>query len=98
MPIQRAAKACDVPLDVDMTDWHLYQLVWRNQSTSFSVDGRVVLEHAPSPAGPLGFVLWLDNQYAVVTPWGKLRYGLLETSGRQWMEIDEITIEPFQMT
>ena len=44
------------------------------------------------PKGPLGFVLWLDNQYMVVTPWGKFGYGLLESPGQQWLEISELRI------
>jgi hypothetical protein len=38
--------------------------------------------------------MWLDNQYAVVKPWGRFGYGLLEAPGRQWMEVDTLAIEP----
>jgi hypothetical protein len=38
--------------------------------------------------------MWLDNQYLVVTPWGRLRWGLLDTPGRQWLEVSELAIEP----
>jgi len=41
--------------------------------------------------------VWLDNQYAVITPWGRLGYGLLKIVGRQWLEIGEIHIEPLQV-
>jgi hypothetical protein len=38
--------------------------------------------------------MWLDNQYLIVTPWGRLGYGLLDAAGRQWMEVDALVIEP----
>jgi hypothetical protein len=80
-------------LDVDMTAWHTYELVWLPDHSRFTVDERVVLDDAPSPRGPLGFVLWMDNQYAIVTPWGQLGHGTLAVQGAQWLEISEITIE-----
>ena len=42
----------------------------------------------------LGFVLWLDNQYMVATPWGRFKYGLLDAPGRQWLQIGHFAIEP----
>ncbi|HIP97022.1 MAG TPA: hypothetical protein EYH32_07390 [Anaerolineae bacterium] len=77
-----------------MTEWHTYAIEWGVERARFSVNGEPVLEDAPSPRGPLGFVMWLDNQYAIVTPWGRLGWGLLDTPGRQWMEVDCLTIEP----
>jgi hypothetical protein len=38
--------------------------------------------------------MWLDNQYMVVTPWGRLGWGLLDVQERQWMEVERLTIEP----
>ena len=58
-----------------------------------SVDEKPVLEEAPSPRGPLGFVMWLDNQYMVMTPWGRLGWGLLDIPGSQWMEVDWLALE-----
>jgi hypothetical protein len=37
--------------------------------------------------------MWLDNQYMVVTPWGRLGWGLLDVPSRQWMEVDWLAIE-----
>ena len=49
---------------------------------------------APNPPpGPLGFVAWIDNQYAVATPRGELRFGAL-TCGPQWLELASLSIEP----
>jgi hypothetical protein len=91
---QRALNMREAVVDTDMTEWHTYVLEWAAGRTSFRVDGEPVLENAPSPRGPLGFVMWLDNQYMVATPWGRFRWGLLDVPGRQWMEVDSLTIEP----
>ncbi|MBC7250324.1 MAG: hypothetical protein H5T62_08560 [Anaerolineae bacterium] len=91
--IQRALGIGEALLKVEMTDWHTYTLEWGSGEARFSVDGAPVLSAAPSPGGPLGFVMWLDNQYMVVTPWGRLRWGLLETPARQWMEVAQLVIE-----
>ena len=93
-PIQRALNVAEAALDAPMTDWHTYVLDWGCERARFSVDGEPVLESAPSPHGPLGFVMWLDNQYMVATPWGRLGWGLLDVPDRQWMEVDYLAIEP----
>ena len=89
---QRAFHIREALLDVDMTAWHTYRLEWQAAGSRFSVDDRVALDGAPSPRGPLGFVLWLDNQYAIVTPWGRVSAGLISCSGEQWLEISEIDL------
>ena len=43
--------------------------------------------------GPLGFVAWVDNQYAIATPRGELRFGTI-ASEREWLELDYIRIQP----
>ena len=81
------------PIDLPLTDWHHYELQWRPQGCTFAVDGKMILQTAYSPRGPLGFVCWVDNQYMVVTPWGRLRWGLLDIPDTQWMEVDELQIQ-----
>lgn len=76
-----------------MDDWHVYAIDWQRDHVCFRIDSQMVLEHAPSPRGPLCFVLWLDNQYAVVTPWANLGWGLIEHAEQQWLEVDWIAIE-----
>lgn len=90
--VQRALGISEAVLEAPMTDWHTYAIRWDEDGSRFSVDGKPVLESEFSPRGPLGFVMWLDNQYAVVTPWGRLGYGLLQSPERQWMEVDELSI------
>lgn len=93
-PLARAAiKAGECILDVDLTDWHTYTLEWRREGATFWVDEAVVLRVAQPPAGPLGFVAWLDNQYAVATLEGDFAFGLLSVSQRQWLELDFVKIE-----
>jgi hypothetical protein len=97
-PIQRALHVSEAVVPADMTMWHTYTLAWGTERARFYVAGenpgplQTVLD-APSPRGPLGFVLWLDNQYLVATPWGRLRWGLLDIPGSQWMEIDHLAIK-----
>ena len=89
---QRAIGVSEVCLDIAMEEWHTYVLEWMTHRSRFSVDGIEVLDCTTAPRGPLGFVMWLDNQYAVVTPWGRLSFGLLDVPGRQWLEVDMVTI------
>ncbi len=92
-PVQRAVGVREAPIHADMTDWHIYTLDWGTRYAHFLVDGRPVLEYAPSPRGPLCFVAWLDNQYAVIKPWGRFGWGLLDIMGKQWLEVDWLAIE-----
>ena len=91
--IQRAVNVEEAVIAAETTEWHTYAIEWRKEHDQFTVDGTTVLKNAPSPWGPLGLVMWLDNQYMVVTPWGRLGWGLLDISGCQWMEVDSLAIE-----
>jgi hypothetical protein len=92
-PLQRALNIHEYPTNVPMTDWHTYVIEWGLEHAAFFINGKPVLENTPSPRGPLGFVMWLDNQYMIVKPWGRFGWGLLETSGCQWLEVDGLLIE-----
>jgi hypothetical protein len=91
--IQRVVNVQEAILDAEMTEWYTYSIEWGTKEASFRVDGKTVLENAPSPRGPLGFVMWIDNQYMVVTPQGRLGWGLVDIPGRQWMEVKWLSIE-----
>lgn len=90
---QRAIAVNEARVEVDMTTWHTYEIEWGVDTARFLVDGQVVLDCCTPPRGPLGLVIWLDNQYMVVTPWGRLRHGLLAQPGCQWLELDWVRIE-----
>jgi hypothetical protein len=91
---QRAIGVSEAPVQVEMTAWHTYVIEWGVGTARFCVDGELLLNSDASPRGPLGFVAWLDNQYAIVTPWGRFGYGWLDAPGCQWMEVDMLNIEP----
>ena len=91
--MQRSIGVREALVPTDMVDWHTYTLEWGTCSARFDVDGEPVLDCDESPRGPLGFVIWLDNQYLVATPWGRFRYGFLGTPGQQWMEVEALSIQ-----
>jgi len=93
-PIQRAINVREAAVPTGMTEGHTYEIEWGTTQAHFTVDGIPIMEKAPAPRGPLGFVAWLDNQYLVATPWGRLKWGLLDVPGCQWMEIERLTINP----
>lgn len=91
--VQRLSGAQESLLDADFTEWHDYRLEWRRAEARFWVDGAEVFRAPNPPAGPLGFVAWIDNQYAIATPRGQLHFGTLN-SGPEWLELDSISITP----
>jgi hypothetical protein len=36
----------------------------------------------------------MDNQYAIVTPQGRIRFGVQPVIREQWLALDEVAIEP----
>jgi hypothetical protein len=91
--IQQLSGAHEALLTVDMTAWHTYTLEWHTNEAIFWVDGAHVLRVPQPPTRPLGFAAWLDNQYAIATPCGVLRFGTV-ASGPQWFELDTVAIAP----
>jgi hypothetical protein len=91
--LQRLSGAQEALLDVDITAWHTYTLEWHAQEALFLVDGKQVLRASNPPKRPLGFVAWHDNQYAIATPRGVLRFGSVACE-QQWLELDVIRIDP----
>ena len=90
---QRAIGVSETLLDQTLLHQpHTYTLDWRTHSATFSVDGRVVHEAPTTPGGPLGFVGWVDNQYAIVTPQGHFQFGLLPLPAPQTLVLANISI------
>ncbi len=81
-------------LETTIDEWHEYELHWQVGRATFFVDGSQAHTSRNPPAGPLGFVTWIDNQYAVASPQGGFRFGTLATPEEQWLEIEGLTIEP----
>lgn len=90
--VQRKLGISYQQLKPSLTDWHDYELVWSAAGCEFWVDGESVLQTEASPRGPLGFVCWLDNQYMVVTPTGRFRWGVLKTTETQWLALENLQI------
>ena len=90
--MQKVSGACEAILPVEMNEWHNYILEWKHSEALFWVDDTLVLRSSQSPTRPLGFVAWLDNQYAIASPRGILRFGTV-SSGPQWLEINSLKIE-----
>jgi len=80
-------------LNIDVNQWHQYNLNWRESGVSFSVDNAIVFESTLSPRGPLAAVIWIDNQYAAWTPEGKISFGTLPQKAAAWMEVEQMEIE-----
>jgi hypothetical protein len=91
--LQKLSGAQEALITAAMDSWHTYVLEWRHREVRFEVDGAQVLIAYHPPTRPLGFVAWLDNQYAIATPRGTLRFGTI-SSGPQWLDIGSIRIEP----
>jgi hypothetical protein len=90
--LQRLSGAHEMVLTTAMTTWHTYSLEWRATVARFWVDGQLVMSSPQPPTRALGFVAWLDNQYAIATPRGVLRFGATSTP-EEWFEIDTIRID-----
>ena len=91
---QHAIRADETLLNLDITESHLYQLDWLPGKIIFSIDDEIMYSTRYSPTGKMGFVAWIDNQYAVVTPQGNFGWGLLEESESQWLDIRDLSIQP----
>ena len=91
---QRALGVSEALLPADLGTPHTYDLEWLRSGVTFAVDGDVVHRAPVASQGPLGFIAWLDNQYAVVTPQGRFRFGLIESGQAQWLALDRVTIRP----
>lgn len=88
----RAVKAEETILEAALDQNHTYELHWEERSVRFSVDHREVLSSAVTPQAPLGFVAWIDNQYAVASPSGGFRFGVIPTSQQQALELIDLSI------
>jgi hypothetical protein len=80
-------------LEIDPTAWHSYQLDLRGGGVRYSLDGHDIFQTALAPAGPLGLVIWIDNQYAAFPPNGRLGYGLEVNPQPAWLEVGDLLVE-----
>jgi hypothetical protein len=94
---QRAIAVSEALLDRSLlTSRHTYTLEWHTNSVMFSIDGQIVHQAAVTLNGPLGFIAWIDNQYAIVTPQGQIGFGLVRVPYKQSLIIESVQIESVQ--
>lgn len=91
---QRAIGVSEQPLDPALLQQpHTYQIEWRAETARFLIDGRLIHQTSSAPSGPLGFIAWWDNQYAIVTPQGRFGFGLMPLTHPQNLILHHIAIE-----
>ncbi len=88
----RSVRAGEALLDARLDEWHEYTLRWESDRATFFVDGSRCLTVASPPPAPLGFVAWIDNQYAVASVAGGFGFGTVKTEEEQWLEIAGLEI------
>ena len=92
---QRAIGVHEAPLAVSLLqDWREYSIDWRRDGAVFAVDGEAVLRADCVTRGKLGFIAWIDNQYAIVTPRGRFGWGTLDIPQAQSLQLRDVTITP----
>lgn len=89
---QRAIGVHEALLALDMTAWHTYTIEWGIKAARLLVDGHPVLACDQSPRGPLGLVIWKDNQAMRVAPWHLPRHQLVACATAQWLEVADLAI------
>jgi len=72
--------------------WHTYEILWGKDQVVFRIDGVTVHETRHSPHGDAGFVAWIDNQYAVATPQGMLKFGIVPIAHEQSLLLRDLKI------
>jgi hypothetical protein len=93
-PIQRALAIAEHALDGTLLlERHQYMIDWLPDRATFYVDEAVVLDVPFAPRGKCGFVAWLDNQYAIVTPRGRFGSGIIPIEQEQTLWLEDVTIE-----
>lgn len=90
---QWAVGVSEAPLNFDLTQPHAYEINWQPRVVEFFVDGNLVQRAPFAMKGPLGFIAWIDNQFAVVTPQGQFRFGRLALEHEQSLYIEQLSIQ-----
>jgi hypothetical protein len=79
-------------MDLDPTSWHAYEIDWQEDAAIFRLDEQNIFETKVNPQGPLGLVIWVDNQYASLPPNGRVGYGTLANEIAAWIEVDDLKL------
>ena len=81
-------------IDHDSSKFHHYQIDWKRNEATFYLDGAEIFHSSIVPIGPLGLVIWIDNQFAAFPPNGKIKFGTLANHQSVSVEIQDIKIFP----
>ena len=76
---RRVIKQAATTISLTDEDWHIYNLQWLSNRVNFTVDNDLVMETTIVPQGPLGLVIWIDNQFFRFNPEGRIGFGFLKT-------------------
>lgn len=90
--LQRRLRIGEAMIPVDLRAWHVYEIEWEKETCRFWVDDQRVLDLPFAPGGPMGLVIWIDNQYMIATPQGRFGHGVVATEP-QWLEIGALQIQ-----
>ncbi|MCS6837159.1 MAG: hypothetical protein NZ750_14215 [Anaerolineae bacterium] len=91
---QRAIGVHEALLDPEtMVQEATYELEWLPQRAIFRVNGQVVQDIPVNIRQPLGFIAWIDNRWAVVTPWGHFAFGTTAPPHNQILVLSHVSIE-----
>ncbi|MGJ3237746.1 MAG: hypothetical protein ACFE0Q_03470 [Anaerolineae bacterium] len=75
-----------------LTERHTYRIDWLPKRARFYVDELLMLDAPVNIQHPLGFVAWLDNQYAIVSPRGRFGFGLVDVSQDQRLTLHDLSL------
>jgi hypothetical protein len=91
--IQRSVGISAAALNGD-ADTHHYRITLQAGRAELAVDGQTVLA-APAPHAALSFVAWIDNQFAVFDPRGRLGWGLQRDDLPQGLTISDLQLQRY---
>lgn len=87
----RLGIAC-TPLPGPLDHWRRYRLDWTAEGCALWVDGQPVLRTPFAPRRRLGFVAWIDNQYLIARPTGRLAAGVSPLTTPDWLEVADLAL------
>lgn len=90
--VRRYVRQDTAVMDLDPTSWHAYEIDWREEVVIFRLDEKIIFKTRINPEGPLGLVIWVDNQYASLPPDGRVGYGTLAYEMAAWIEVDDLKL------
>ena len=90
---QKAMCVNETLLKIDITKTHVYTLEWLPDGACFYVNGHTVFACRRAPRGPLGLVIWLDNQYMILHPTGRMGHGYVAKRSEEFLLVQSILLE-----